>query len=320
VLPIAFVAYAVIRLWTHPEKRTLLLVKYRAIVAWAFIASIPNLLFLASQPKTFLARGDYVMVGTAWDKAANVASTALLPFYYPDRYRDLVGHGFFFDSISAALTARGHSPVHFILAAALVIGLLQAKRFIGKPVFIFLLLSWITSIVTLGIAGPSLTRMFIVLPVYLVFAALGLGALLEMFPATRAGIVVILIWVWLSVGYKYLFGSGESQAASIYFNSAATPIGEQAERLAHEGRRVMCVVSRDKDVVTYLTHDQSERVRVVEFYSKQLDSSQIPFNAFQPDDLLIENLPRFNWFTGRYPQAWRIGHNESFYDIRFPPG
>lgn len=320
VLPIAFIAYAAIRLWTQPENRKSLMVRYKDIVAWAFVASIPNLLFLVTRPNDFLTRGDYVLVGTAWDKAVNVISTALLPFYYPDRYRDLAGHGFFFDSISASLTARGHSPVHIVLAAALVLGLLQAKQFIGKPVFAFMLLSWIASILIPGIAGPSLTRLLIILPVYLVFAALGFGALLERFPSARAGVLLVLIWIWLSGDYRYLFGAGETQAASIYFNSAATGIGQQAERLAHEGRRVLCVVSRDKDVVALLTHDERARVNIVEFYSKPLDPSQIPFAAFQPDDLLIENLPRFNWFTGRFPQAWRSGHNDSFYNIRFPPG
>src|SRR5581483_4847169 len=123
----------------------------------AFAVSIPNLLFLAIRPDDFLTRGNYVLVGSTWDKFVNVVSTALLPFYYPDRYRDVAGRGFFFDSISAALTARGHNPIHFFVAAALIVGLVQAKQFIMKPAFTFLLVSWITGVLILGIAGPSLT-------------------------------------------------------------------------------------------------------------------------------------------------------------------
>jgi hypothetical protein len=319
VLPIAFIAYAAIRLWTQPQNRKPLIARYREIVAWALVASIPNLIFLVTRPGDFLTRGSYVLVGSSWDKAANVISTAILPFYYPDRYRDLGGHGFLFDSISAALTARGHNPVHIIVAAALVITLSQAGRYFEKPVFAFMLLTWIVSILMLGIAGPSLTRMLIVLPVCLVFAALGFETLLTKVPSARAGVLLVLVWLWLSGDYSYLAGLGETQAASIYFNSAATAIGQQAERSAREGRRVLCVVSRDKDVVAFLTHDQSARVGVVEFYAKPLNPAEIPFNAFQPDDLIVENLPRFNGFTGRFPQAFRIGRDDRFNDVRFPP-
>jgi Dolichyl-phosphate-mannose-protein mannosyltransferase len=319
VLPIAFVVYGVIRLLSRPQNRKLLTGSYRTIVGWAFAVSVPNLLFLIKQPAGFLTRGNYVLVGNNWDKVSNVISTALTPFYYADRYRDVIGRGFFFDAISAALTARGHNPLHFILSAALVIGLLQAKQFFEKPVFAFLLSAWITSVLILGVAGPSLTRLLILLPVYLVFAALGFGALLAKIPSARAGLLVMMIWVWLSSDYKYMFGAGEPEAASVYFNAAATPMGREAERLAHEGRRVLCVLSREKDVVAFLTHDESSRVKIVEFYRQELDPSQVPFLTFQPDDLLIENLSRFNGFTGQFPQALRVGHNDAFYDIRFPP-
>lgn len=318
VLPIAFVAYAVIRWISQPGNRECFKRKYTAVIVSAFAASIPNLLFLAMRPEDFLTRGNYVLVGSAWDKLVNVVSSALLPLYYPDRYRDVAGRGFFFDSISAALTARGYSPVHFVVAAALIVGLFRAKQFIMKPAFAFLLVSWITAVLILGIAGPSLTRFLMLVPVYLVFAALGFWTLVGQFPAARTGVLVVLIWIWFSGSYGYLFGSGESQAASIYFDSAATSIGQDAARLAREGRRVLCVVSRDKDVVSFLTHDESARVGIVEFYDRPLDPSKIPFSAFQPDDLLIENDRRFNVFTARFPKTWRTGYEDTFYDIRFP--
>lgn len=318
VLPIAFAAYALIRWIRDPLHRKSLLRNYGTVLLWAFVVSIPNLLFLIWRPSDFLTRGSYVLVGGVWDKVVNMISCVLVPFYYPDRYRDLVGQGFFFDSISAALMARGHNPLHLALAAALVIGLVQARRFMEKPAFTFLLATWIVSVLLLGIAGPSLTRLLILVPVYLVFAALGFGAVITKFPAARAGVFLVLVWVWFSSDYAYFAGSSESLAASIYFNSAATPIGQNAERLAREGRRVLCVVSRDKDVVAYLTHEQEPRVGVVEFYRTALNPSQIPFASFQPDDLLIENLPRFNGFTARFPRALRVGQNDDFIDIRFP--
>ncbi|HEY2380139.1 MAG TPA: hypothetical protein VGK48_03050 [Terriglobia bacterium] len=318
VLPIAFVVYAMVRCLSEPEKRESFRRKYLVIAAAAFATSIPNLLFLAMRPQDFLARGDYVLVGSAWDKLVNVASTALLPFYYPDRYRDIAGPGFFFDSISAALTAQGHSPLRIVLIAPLILGLIQTKRWIVKPAFVFLLVSWISAILILGVAGPSLTRLFIVLPVYLVLASLGFWTLVTRVPAARTGLIVLLIWIWFAGDYDYFFGSVDSQVASIYFNSAATRVGEGAERLARQGRRVLCVVSRDKDVVVFLTHDESRRVGIVEFYERPLDPSQIPLSTFQADDLLIEKNESFNWFAGRFPKEWRAGYEDGFYDIRFP--
>jgi hypothetical protein len=319
VLPLAFILYAAVRAIAHRDKRQILIRCYGTILVSALFTSIPNLLLLLRQPGEFLLRGSYVVLGNAEGKGLNFLWSALLPFHYPDGYRDVSGPGYLFDSVSAALTARGHNPVHFVFAAAMLLGLVEARRFIEKPVLAFLLSAWITSILALGVAGPSATRFLILLPVYLVLAALGLGSLVRKFPPLRSGVLVLMFWAGLSEGYTYLFGGGESQAASIYFSSSATPIGKRAANLAAQGRRVLCVLERDKNVVVFLSHDQSARVRIVEFYRRPLEPSELPFVEFQPDDLLIENVARFNVFTGRFPPEWRTGRDDHFHHVRFPP-
>jgi hypothetical protein len=78
-------------------------------------------------------------------------------------------------------------------------------------------------------------------------------------------------------------------------------MGQRARHLAKRGRRVVCVVAKDKSVVRYLTYDYADSVQVVEFYQHPLDPRAIPIASFRPQVLLIERNERF----ARYAAVFR---------------
>lgn len=316
ILPLAFLAYAAFRLIRHKDIRSSLVRRYAAILVSAFLVSIPNVLFLLQNPRQYVSRGSYVFVGSASDQALNLLWSALLPFYYPNRYRDVIGPGFFFDPLSAAFSALGRNPVHIVFAVGLVIALSQARRFMAKPAFSFLLIAWTLTVLLLGAAGPSLTRLLIVLPVYLVLASLGFGVVIKRFPQLRVALPVLIFAVGIISTYSYLLRTGASSTYWTYFNTAAPSVAQRAGMLATQGHRVLCVLSQDSAVVEYLTHDRKSLVRSLDFYERPIDPRQIPFNEFRPNDLLIENIPRFKVF--RFPSDWRIDHEDRFDHIYFP--
>jgi hypothetical protein len=158
--------------------------------------------------------------------------------------------------------------------------------------------------------------MLIMLPVYVVLAALGFGILVSKFPPLCTGTLILILWVGVSGSYAYFFRIGASQAYLVYFSPAATPMALRAAVLATQGRRVLCVLSKDGAVVDFLTHGQGDRVKTFDFYQRPLDPSQIPFKEFRPNDLLVESIPRFNIF--RFPHTWGIHNEDRFYRVEFP--
>ncbi|MFB3825714.1 MAG: glycosyltransferase family 39 protein [Bryobacteraceae bacterium] len=285
ILPLAFLAYAVFRL----IRRRALAPCYAAIAAGAFVASIPNLIFFARQPGEFLARGSYVVKGGWTDIVQHAVSTMLAPFYYPDYYRNLGGPTYYFDGVSAALAAMGNHPVNLVLAAALLVGVLRMRQEWDRPVVAYLAACWITAMATLGISGPSLTRTLIVLPVYVVLASLGVSFLLRRFPRARLAVLSVLVLAALYEVGGYMTGFSQSRAAQFFYSPAATPLGQAAAGEAKAGRRVLCVLSKDANVVRFLTHGEAQRVRIAEFYRRPVDPAEVRAEEFKPQVLLVEN-------------------------------
>ncbi len=191
----------------------------------------------------------------------------------------------------------------------------MASLRIDQPPVVFLIGTWVVSMATLGIAGPSLTRLIILLPVYLVMAALGFGSVVQRRPQLAPLVLLLIVWVGLWDGYRYLSGGA---AAPEYYAASATPTGKEAAKLAKQGRKVVCVVSRDANVVSFLVHGEATRVKVVEFYRRPLDPSRIPPKEFRPDILLIENNDAFSAYADNFPAKQRLSRNEVFSTVRFP--
>lgn len=320
VLPIAFLLYAAFRLARNWREKAILLRRYGAIVTGAIIVSIPNLVFFLQRPKDFLFRGSYVFRGTGGDRVINMIWTALMPFYYPESYRHSRNLNFDFDAISGAFTLSGFSPLNLVLAVALLIGLTQVKGRISQPIIAYLVAVWMTAVLTLGFAGPSLTRLLILLPVYLVFASLGIGFVLQKRAVLWIPVLVLILFAGIRDGYEYISGSGQNSAEySYYFNPAATAIGETAHMLGAEGKRVLSVVTRDGHVVKYLTSDQAALQRYVEFYQLPLDPTRLPLDEFRPEFLLIENAPAFQPFTSRLRRELVLAQTDYYFEVRMQP-
>ncbi|MBN2490576.1 MAG: hypothetical protein JXQ29_06985 [Planctomycetes bacterium] len=294
VLPIAFLAYCAVRLAFTRESRSFLLRSYGLILLGALVASIPNCLFLLHGPEEFVSRGDYVLRGAWADRLVNLLWCFLLPFHYPDMYRDLQGPGYFFDGVAASLTCVGVSPIHPLIACAFLLGFVPAWRLRREPGMLFLFLTALTGTLVLGIAGPSLTRLLIVLPFYLAVAVLGFGAILHRLPRFGPVVPVALTLVVLTHGWAYFVQLPKSEVSSGYLAPRATAIGERAQQLAIQGKRVLCVVSRDANVVRYLTHDVRASVAVIEFFARPVSLQEIPIQTFRPQVGLIERNPHFD--------------------------
>ena len=316
LLPIAFVLYAAFRLARNWGGKAVLLRRYGAILAAAFVVSIPNLVFFLRRPADFLFRGSYVLRGTAADRVINIVWTALMPFYYPEAYRRIFSPSFQLDTVSGALTLSGFNPVHPVLAIALIVGLTQVKRRLDQPIVTYLIAVWLTAVLTLGFAGPSLTRLLILLPVYLVLAALGIGFVLEKRAVLWIPVLLVMLFAGARDYYQYTSGSGPgSEAYAYYFNPAATAIGETAHTLGSQGQRVLSVVSRDASVVKYFTGDQAAHQRIAEFYERPIDLS-LSLGEFRPNLLLVEDTPAFQSFTSHLSPQLVLAHTAHYYEVR----
>jgi hypothetical protein len=319
VLPIAFALYAAYRLIRCGGERPQLFKRYAAIAAGAFVVSIPNLLFFLQRPKDFLSRGSYVFNwGSGADRLVNLLASIFFPFYYPDFYRHSRARSFDFDAISAGLTLPGHNPIHIILAAGLAIGIFSIRRYLDRPIAVYSIAVWVTAMASLGIAGPSVTRLLILWPIYIVLASLGFGYLIQRQKLLRIPVLVLLVFVGFSDLYTYVNTAGAGSVEySFYFNPAATAIGNAAESLSAGGQRVLSIVSRDANVLKFLTHRRAGQVRIFEVYQRPLVPSEIPVAEFKPTVLLIEKNPAFNWFAERFP-AELVTDNPEYYTVRLP--
>jgi hypothetical protein len=302
ILPLALAVHATLRFFTKREGLRRCAAAYATMIAAAIVVSIPNLVFLARSPRDFLFRGSYVAPEGLADSIRHLLWSVALPLHYPASYGYVRRGGHYFDGVSAGLTSAGVSPVHLIVGIAFVLGLAAAWRRRGESAVSFLLAAWITGTLVLGFTGPSLTRLLILLPAYLAIAALGAASLIRwrgsLRPAVAAAFVLVIAWH----GYAYFQTFRLNPRSQEYFSPAQTPIGLRARALAREGRRTLCVVSANANVVRYLTHDVSGPVRIVEFYQRAADPAELRLAELDPDVLLIENEPSLRPLSRTFPQ------------------
>jgi hypothetical protein len=315
VLVLAFVAHAALRLWRTAGDRRPLWRCYAWIAAAALVGSIPNLYLLATAPGDVLWRGWYVVPAAA-ALPRGLWWSALVPVAYDASYRQLAGPTHIFDGVSAAFATAGLRPLHPLVAGLLLIGAAPAWRRRARPALCFLFFVWLLGTLGLGIAGPSLTRLLIVLPSFLVVAGLGAGALLRRWPRSAPAIAAALLLLGAGELRNYFTAFAQSRAAQAYFSPAATPIGRRAGALGAQGLRVVAVVSKDANVVVYLAHEHAAAVRVVEFYGRPLEPREVPVAAFQPQVLLVERSPGFAAYAGTFPAERHVGAAAAYDEIR----
>ena len=291
VLPIAWALHFALRWRRRPEARPALRREARRLLAGFTLVSIPNLLFLFRAPGLFLDRGYYVSRGTPLDKLANVLATFLLPFGYPDRYRVWIGPGHVFDVTGVALTASGLDPFDLVAGPLAVLGLLTWRRGRESGGLSFLLTAWAAGGVLLGLYGPSLTRLLILLPAWLVFAALGCEALLSRAPRLHVPLAALLVVSLCLQARAYVATFGRSEKAAWYFHEAVTEMAERARDLTAEGKRVIVVSRTGRDVFKYFCWKHIEQVFHVATPEGTPRGEDVPLAGFAPDVVLVERTP-----------------------------
>jgi hypothetical protein len=227
------------------------------------------------------------------DRTGNVKATLALPFGFPDAYRGQAGTGVAFDAdgVSATFTSAGLNPVPFWVTLLSGVGLLKIFRmkWEGPEVFLLGMLALVPAV--LAPAGPSLSRLFILLPILLALAGRGTGPLTRLVPWRAAVPLALLLGGAFSISsyFKALGGSDPPP----FVAQAATAIGEGARSAAARGP-VSCVVSRDANVVRYLAHGTP--TSVIEFYSVPFDPRRA---SPRPDvtTVLVERNPAFDAWT-----------------------
>ncbi|HEX5854262.1 MAG TPA: hypothetical protein VFZ57_01465, partial [Thermoanaerobaculia bacterium] len=291
VLPIAWALHFALRWRRRPEARPALRREALRCLSGFALVSIPNFLFFLRAPGLFLDRGFYVVRGTPFDRLANVLATFLLPFGYPDRYRFWIGPGHVFDATGVALTASGLDPIDFVAGPLALLGLLSWRRKRESAGLSFLLTAWAAASVLLGSYGPSLTRLLILLPAWLVFAALGCDALLSRAPRLRVPLVAFLA-LWLALQARaYVSTFGRSERAAWSFHEAVTAMAERARDLTAGGRRVLVVSRTGRDVFKYFCWQRVELVYHAARLEGPPQEGDVPLAGFAPDVVLVERTP-----------------------------
>jgi hypothetical protein len=291
LLPVAWALHFAARWFRRREARPALRREARRLFAGFTLVSIPNLLLLFRAPGLLLDRGYYVSRGTLLDKLANVLATFLLPLGYPDRYRVWKGPGHVFDVTGVALTASGLDPIDCVAGPLALLGLLAWRRGKESAALSFLLTTWVAGSVLLGLYGPSLTRLLILLPAWLVFTALGCDALLARAPRLRVPLAAFLA-LWLALQARaYVMTFGRSESAAWQFNEAVTEMAERARDLTAEGRRVIVVSRTGRDVFKYFCWQRIEQVYYVATPEGAPRRDDVPLTEFAPDVVLVEHTP-----------------------------
>lgn len=315
VLVVALAAHAAIGLLTDRERRPGRLRAYGWIAAGFLVVSLPNLLLFAKSPADYLLRGSYVMPPTAGIALRNTLSSLVAPLWYSETYRTLAGPTHIFDGVSAGLTSAGIDPVSPLVALAMIFGGVAAWRRRREGIVRYLLLVWAVALLSLGPAGPSLTRLLILLPVFLALAALGIGSALGRWPRLTPAVAVVLLVVAGLTARAYFGTFAGHDVSQQYFSPVATPMGERARTLALQGKRCMCVVAKDANVLRYLTHDAATLVHVDEFFQRPLDERALPIATFAPQVLLVDRSDRFKSLRDRYRREQHVGSDPAYDEI-----
>ena len=131
--------------------------------------------------------------------------------------------------------------------------------------------------------------MLILLPAVVVCASLAAARL----PRLVFAAIVAFVAAWH--GYAYFVRFPKNVAAQFWFSPAATPIGKRAAEL--RGERVLCIVTKDANVVRYL----APQAAIAEFYNRPYDAREVP--EVEPEVVLIEADPRFAGVEAQFPRA-----------------
>lgn len=298
VLVLAYGLFVGIRLVVERSARRAVVHHALWVLTGLIVASVPNIVFFLSHPEEFLYRGTYVLLGDRSPTLTHLRDSLLLPFHYP-RYTSVADATHHFDGVSVGLTVAGILPLNPLVGLAALAGAIRAWPLRRDPAIAYLLSVFVTAICALGIAGPSLTRFLLILPVYLIFAAIGFGAIWS-YPRARAPVAFILAALIGVSTFQYFVVYAGCRESKSFASKPATQIGTRALEVARSGRRVLCVVAADSSVIYYLTHDARDAVSVHGFWHREARLTEVPLFAIKPSTILVQDDPAFDSFRSAF--------------------
>jgi hypothetical protein len=85
----------------------------------------------------------------------------------------------------------------------------------------------------------------------------------------------------------------------VVLNGAHGPgaVGRRARTLCEAGHRPLCVVSRDRNVVRYLTIGHWDEMRIHEFHRRPFQLRKVEHEIAQADVILIDDGPALEPFV-----------------------
>ncbi len=313
----------------------------RGMAAGAALAAAGLLVLMVLSPigpLGFLSRGAYATLITPHaNYPLNLVASLLLPHLFLARYAVIQSDAFISDGVSTVFGLAGAAPETVVVAALGAIGMLYAawralaRRDSTSPAgrrrdlaCTVVLICHLVTILTVGLAGPSLTRMLIGAPWVALFAALAAARLFAVVAAIRrpftawAGGLVLAAAVGASCvqGYDRLFvKAGRSAEAMQHFGPSQTIMG-MFVRSIQPGPLIYVLHTMRVDSLKYLIGSRSDVNLVPDPSRIDLDAIiEMPRTAM----LVVENARPFaevlRYLIMRYPQ----GDMTRVADARFDP-
>lgn len=271
-IPIALVAFALLRRplgWApgRPADPRVRRALYAAIGLAAVLLAVQMLLSPVG-PMGFLTRGAYAtLVTPKANYLLNVVCSLGLAHFIPGRYAVIQSDAFISDGMSTTYGLIGLAPETTVVAALSALGLACAawRALRRRDAACGLLVLCVLALVaTVGVAGPSLTRLLVNAPWLCLFAALfvsrmaaGLAAIRPPLTAWAAGLLIVPLVAWSGAqGFSnYFLRAGKSEQAMQNFGATQTIMGMFVRALPPD-RLVYVLHTLRVDSLRYLIGDR----------------------------------------------------------------
>ncbi len=219
-------------------------------------------------PWGFVTRGAYAALITPkanfW---LNLLAAGAMPHYFASRYAVIQSEAFISDGMSTVYGLIGLAPETTVVAALSALGLVYAAwRALRRrdATCGLLVLCFLALLFTVGLAGPSLTRMLANVPWLCLFAALLARRLFEDVAALRPPLTVwlgallvapLVAWSAAQGFSNYFLRAGRSEQAMQHFGAAQTIMGMFVRTLPPD-RTVYVLHTLRVDTLRYLIGDR----------------------------------------------------------------
>ena len=321
VIPLALAVFLLLRRRIDPDGAASHPVARRPMLAGAGLALLALVLMIAFSHMGvvgFLGRGGYAAFQGRSAVLTNFLHALTMIHYFPAAYAVVQSDTFISDGVSAVYGLIGLEPETLVVAALASLGILYAFRRAARgrdPASALVLLCAASLLLTVGFAGPSLTRMLLNVPWICLLAALfawrlfdDLAGLWRPFTTALAGAALLALAGLACVeGYDHYFlKAGRSDKAMQFFLPRQTIMGAFVRALPPD-EFVYVLHSYGRETLTYLIGDRPD-VHLV------TDPSTLDLNA-------IGQLPRSATFILEYSEYSRpFAEVLRFLIMRYPQG